>query len=169
MPIQALPGAGNRAAFEGEVRTWSAEASLGEQQRIGLYLLAVVKYKIRRSLMGEPAEGDLRRIAARCFPGVSQVLTAHPMAVEDTLGAASGLPAIMRKLSPGGNVLLSAAITGSMLTKPADEWPERVNARSFHEFGIEDRWGNAAPAGTAPPPEAQFGQPRVLGDFLPGQ
>ena len=139
--------AGNRAAFEGEVRTWSAEASLGEQHRIGPYLLAVVKYLIRRSLMGEPAEGDLRRIAARCLPGVSRVLTAHPMAVEDTLRAAFGLPAVRRKLSPGEHVVLSAAITGSMLAEPADEMPElrayvaewwRVNARSFHEHGVED-------------------------------
>lgn len=97
--------------------------------------------------MGEPAEGDLRRIAASCFPGVSRVLTAHPMAVEDTLRAAFGLPAVRRKLSPGEHVVLSAAITGSMLTEPADEMPElrayvaewwRVNAGSFHEHGVED-------------------------------
>ena len=145
--VVTAANAGDRKAFEGEVRSWRSDISLGEQQRIGLYLLALVKYMTRRSLMGEPGESDLRNLATRCFPDVSRVLTVHTTAVEDTLRTAFGRPSIGREHSPGELVIVSAAIVGSLLTKPADEiagmreyvaewW--RVNARNVRNSGVRD-------------------------------
>ena len=54
---------------------------------------------------------------------------------------------IRRELSPAELVLVNAAIIGSLLTKPEDEFPEireyvaewwRVNARVIREVGVKD-------------------------------
>ncbi len=95
--------------------------------------------------MRDPSESDLKGLAARCFPAVSRVLTAHPMAVEDTLRRDLGLPVIRRRLSPGELLVLNAAIAGLLITSTADEFKElreyvaewwRVNAQNVR--GMQD-------------------------------
>jgi len=138
---------GKRRAFKSEFRRWSTEISLGDQHRIGIYLLGATKYMTRRTLKRQPTESDLKNLAARCFPDVSKVVTAHAMAVEDTLRIMFDLPAVRRELSPGELLVLGAAITGCLLTSPADELPEirqyvaawwKVNAHVFHDQGVAD-------------------------------
>lgn len=41
---------------------------MGEQQKIGLYLFAAVKYIVKVSVQGDPSVADLKGIAARCLP-----------------------------------------------------------------------------------------------------
>lgn len=134
--------------FEGEIRSWSLRSSVGEQHRIGLYLLGTVKHLVRHGVRGEPSRDDLKNIAVGGFPHVNEVLTAHPMAVEDALRIAFGMPAIRRELAPGELVILLAAITGALLTEPDAELAKirehvgewwKVNAQQFHNYGVQDR------------------------------
>jgi hypothetical protein len=146
--VVTAANSGDLVRFEDEIRSWSSRSSLDEQHRIGLYLLAIVTYLVRLSLRGEPSRDDLKNIAVGCFPDVNEVLTCHPMAVEDALRIAFGMPAIRRELAPGEMVVLLAAITGSLLTEPEAELPPirehvgewwSVNARQFHDHGVQDR------------------------------
>lgn len=109
---------GDRAAFEEEVKSWRWKISLGEQQKVGLYLMTAVEYQVKQLLKGEPQEDKLKGLAARCYPGVARVLTAGPTAVEDKLRATFDLPPLKRKLSPGELVVVSACIVGSLLANP---------------------------------------------------
>lgn len=138
---------GDRAAFERQVESWKVEVPLGEQHRIGLYLLAGIKFMTQRIFRRKPNEADLKELATRCYPGVSNVLTVHPTAVEDALRNAFHLNPVRRKLSPGELGLIRAAVIGCLLTKPEEELPEirgyvaewwKVNARMIRQAGVKD-------------------------------
>lgn len=139
---------GDRGAFKGEIGRWASSSSLGEQHRIGLYLFAAVKYMVKLFVRGDPSAADLKILAARCFPDVQIVLTAHPMAVEDAVRAVFDMPSIRRKLRPGERLVLNAAITRSLLNllgaEPGEirEWVAEwwgVNRRVINDLGVQDQ------------------------------
>ncbi len=137
---------GEREAFTDQFRQWASSRPVGEQQKIGLYLFAAVKYMVKVSVQGDPSVADLKRIATRCLPDVQRVLTVHPLAVEDALRRAFGLPFIRRQLTPGELLVLNAAISGSLLDQlgaelgAIREWVAawwKVNVRSARDAGLQ--------------------------------
>lgn len=138
---------GDREGFKGEISGWPSSSPVGEQQRIGLYLFAAVTYMVRIFVQGDPSEADLKSLATRCFPDVEEVLTAHPMAVEDALRSDFDMPFTRRELMPGELLVLNAAISASLLDQLGAELPEirewvakwwKVNARGARAAGLHD-------------------------------
>lgn len=137
---------GDRRAFEVEIRRWPSGSSLLEQQRIGLYLFAAVKYLVKVFVQGDPSEADLKSLATSCFPDVEEVLAAHPIAVEDALRTVFRMPFIRRKLRPDELLVLDAAIAGCLLNQLGAELREvrewvaewwKVNAEAARAAGLQ--------------------------------
>ena len=110
-------------------------------------MLAAVKYMVKVSVQADPSVADLKIVAGRCFPDVQQVLTVHPLTVEDTLRAAFNMPFIRRKLRPGELTVLNAAIAASLLDqlgaelRAIREWVAgwwKVNGQAAMDAGLQE-------------------------------
>jgi hypothetical protein len=113
---------GNADSVVRDALRWPAEVSLAGQQRAGLYLRALMEYRIKEILQRKPTEDDLGQLAVRVFPNFSHILPlAGQWQLEEALRRACRMAPRGASIPAGEFMAFGAVALGVLLDNPNEQ------------------------------------------------
>jgi hypothetical protein len=113
---------GDWAAVEQETISWPHEFGLGWHQRAGLYVHALMNYRVQEIYRGRPTAVDLQILAIQIQPRFRRVWPrAGREQIEETLRRTFSMRQLKFAISPAEYLLFGIAILGAILHDPVSQ------------------------------------------------